>query len=346
MSKINCDICGTSYPETSDSCPICGCAKDAASNLLGEEFQEENTAVQDSENADSVAAKKKKEIFDYDEVNMQAKAEDEEEDDDSYDEEDEEDDEPRHNTLVVILLTILIVALLAAAGFIFVKYFLPNIRGEETTPTTENVQVVESTAATTEEVIPCEHIIMNNKAMAELNEVGQQFLLNVVVKPENTTEKVIYTSADESIATVSEDGRITAIAEGSTKIFISCGKNSIECPVIVKYVEETTVPVTEEVVEETSEQAPDAQTTAATEEKEVSNVELKLKKNDIRLGVYYQFTLELDCDLKPSQVEWTSEHPHIATVDENGVVTAVKAGTTAVIAKYGDQEVQCMIRCF
>ena len=24
MSKIICDICGTSYPETSEQCPICG----------------------------------------------------------------------------------------------------------------------------------------------------------------------------------------------------------------------------------------------------------------------------------------------------------------------------------
>ena len=63
------------------------------------------------------------------------------------------------------------------------------------------------------------------------------------------------------------------------------------------------------------------------------------------LGVYYQFTLELDCGLEQNQVEWSSEHPHIATVDENGVVTAVKSGTTAIIAKYGDQQVQCIVRC-
>ena len=27
MSKIICEICGTSYPETSTQCPICGCVK-------------------------------------------------------------------------------------------------------------------------------------------------------------------------------------------------------------------------------------------------------------------------------------------------------------------------------
>ena len=31
MSKINCDICGTSYPDTASQCPICGCVRSADS---------------------------------------------------------------------------------------------------------------------------------------------------------------------------------------------------------------------------------------------------------------------------------------------------------------------------
>ena len=27
MNKVICDVCGTSFPETSEQCPICGCAK-------------------------------------------------------------------------------------------------------------------------------------------------------------------------------------------------------------------------------------------------------------------------------------------------------------------------------
>ena len=38
MSKIICDICGTTYPDTADCCPICGCSKDAAAEFLGEEI--------------------------------------------------------------------------------------------------------------------------------------------------------------------------------------------------------------------------------------------------------------------------------------------------------------------
>ena len=27
MSKIICDVCGTSYPESANQCPICGCVR-------------------------------------------------------------------------------------------------------------------------------------------------------------------------------------------------------------------------------------------------------------------------------------------------------------------------------
>ena len=38
MGKIICDICGTSYPDTAQQCPICGCTREAAAQMLGEDF--------------------------------------------------------------------------------------------------------------------------------------------------------------------------------------------------------------------------------------------------------------------------------------------------------------------
>ncbi len=341
MSKIICDICGTTYPETSPSCPICGCTRDAAEAFLAEDLLEEDTA----KGRGGRFSSKRKEIFDFDEVNSEAEEDDEEEDEEDYEDEEEEDEEPpRHNTFVVILLTILIAGLLIAAGFIFIRYFLPNIRGDETIPQTTAAQIQETVVATTEPAIPCESLIMSNATIAQLSAEGQHFLLNIKALPENTTDKIIYTSADESIATVTEDGRITAVSEGETTVYIACGKCTQECRVVVQYVEETIPPTTEPVVEETGGEVEETQASEVTPSVN-SNIKLKLKKTDIRLGVYYQFTLELDCDLEQNEVEWSSEHPHIASVDENGVVTAVKWGTTAITAKYGDQTVQCIVRC-
>ena len=351
MSKIICDICGTTYPDTSECCPICGFSNDSSVELPVSDYSEEVSLEEmDFNTSTAPASARKKEIFDFDEVNMEEEPEEEYSEQD-YDEE-EEEEEPRQNTLAIVLLTTLIVVLLGVAAFIYLRYFLPNMGKDENVATTEVNQEMETTAETAEPTVPCQQMGMLSAAIAELNAEGQQFLLHVKAFPENTTDQIIYTSENESIATVTEDGKITAVSEGETKIIISCGKVVMDCPVIVKYVEETVPPTTEETVpEETAaETTPAAETTGAEEQAPQSgtnlkNVTLKLKQKDIKLGVYYYHELVLDCDLKPEEVTWSSEHPHIATVDEKGNVTAVKEGTTSITAKYGDQEVQCIVRC-
>lgn len=345
MSKIICEICGTTYPETASHCPICGCSKDAAAEFLSEEAFVEETAVDFAARTAIQTNKKKKEIFDYDEANSLMEEEPEEANN-PYIEQDDDivyEEKQGSNVFVVIILTILIVALLAAAGFIFVKYFLPSIRADaETEPVIVTEAVLETEVPTTEARIPCQMLILSS-GTAELNTEGQMFLLHVQPSPEDTTDIITYTSADEAIATVTPDGRVTAVSEGETMIYITCGDIQTTCPVIVAYVEETipettvaeeTVPV-ETAPEQTVETAPAFRT----------DVTLKLKQTDIRLGVYYEYQLVLDCDLEQNEVEWRSEHPHIAKVNEEGVITAVKDGTTSIIAKYGDQEVSCIVRC-
>lgn len=344
MSKIICDICGSSYPESAESCPICGYSRDMDLDELTEDLLEETPRKGGRFGA------KKKEIFDFDEVNS-ARLEEEDEDEEDEEEEEYEDEEEeeeassRPNTFVVILLTVLIVCLLAAAGFIYVRYFLPN-RNADTAVETTAAQVQDAVPETTQLTIPCETLVMGSSTVAQLNAEGQHFLLNVKAIPENTTDKIIYTSGDESIATVSEDGRITAVSEGETVIYIACGRCTQECKVVVSYVEETVAPTAapETVPAVAATEAP-VEPAAPAAPAVNPNVKLKLKREDISLGVYYYTTIELDCDLNQTDVEWSSEHPHIATVDETGKVTAVKSGTTMISAKYGDQVVSCFVRC-
>ena len=37
MNKVICDICGTSYPDTADQCPICGYSRDLNGDNILEE---------------------------------------------------------------------------------------------------------------------------------------------------------------------------------------------------------------------------------------------------------------------------------------------------------------------
>lgn len=351
MSKIICDICGTTYPDTADQCPICGCSRDAAAELAGDDILLDGFEDDPKGRGGRFTAKKKKEIFDFDEVNSdgttQVLPEDEDDSYNPYEEEEEYPQEPRANTGVVIVLTVLIAVLLLAAGFLFVRFFLPNMGGQEQQPVTE--PVVQTTAATEDLSVPCLGLTMTSARVAELSQPGAKFLIHVTTSPSDTTDPLLFTSLDESIATVTEDGRIEAVSEGQTVIQVSCGAQVIDVEVTVKFVEETVPPTqapTEPQTVEGETPAEPAEGETAPANTGLKDVTLKLKQTDFRLGVYYEYQLLLDCGLEQNEVQWTSEHPHIATVDENGVVKAIKSGTTSVTAKYGDQEVSCIVRCF
>lgn len=382
MSKIICDICGTEYPETAENCPICGCSKSMnLDELLDEELLQEDEDIithnKGGKFTEAAVDLRYKDIFDFDE-------EDEEDQDDEEQEEDTEDEgeseeERKSNVFLVILLVIIITLLLAASGFLFVRYFLPNLKSEAepTDAPTVATEAIETDAVpTTEAVIPCESLVITGDK-AVLNMEGKNWLLDIVVMPEDTTDTVTFVSEDESVATVNADGRITAVGEGTTNIVVVCGGQQIKYPVEVQYTTETapetdvpaptvgettgedtpateatqtpeeTVGATEAATEPATEPAA---TEAATEPagsgagQPLKDVVLKLKRTDISLQVGYGFEIPLDCDLTYEEIEWSVEHNFIATV-KNGFVTAVSRGTTEVTAKYGDQVVTCMVRC-
>lgn len=354
MSKVICDICGTLYPETADNCPICGYSRLTDVELTEEDLLMEEpplTRNKGGKYAEPGKKRRNKEIFDYDRVNPQPDPdEDEDEEDEDYadQEEMEDEDAPRSSTPLVIVLVIVIMLLLAVGGFVFFRFFLPTMMQSKETeaPATESVvEEVMETEETTIPTVPCTDLILN-EAPRSLSKEGQFYLLNVKVLPEDTTDELTYVSGDESVATVTGNGRIVAVGEGETTIYITCGKRQINCPVIVKYEEESQPPTEQVLADEALRETEETEATEETEpSQEASEVVLKLKYTDRSISVGYGFTLELDCDLDPSEVEWSIEHDHIASVDEKGFVTAKTKGTTAVIVKYGDQEVQCIIRC-
>ena len=341
MSKVICEICGTTYQDTAECCPICGCPRDMSGNVTEDDLIMNQMPALNKGGRYS-SGKKKKEIFDFDEQSDDfPESENEPYSSDPEDDEDQYEEQPReHNTAVVVILTALIVILLAGTAFLFSRYLLPNLHGgADAEPTVQTEQPAQTEPATTEPRIPCQDLSLPGGA-AELTQPGYYFLLNVVVIPENTTDELIFTSGDESIATVDANGRITAVSEGKTVIYITCGEKQLTCPVTCQF-EQETEPSTEATV------AAQAETAAQTEPVETKpQVELKLDRTDMRLQVGYSTQLKLvDCgDLKPEDVEWSVEHGYIAKV-ENGYVTAIQSGTTEITAKYGDQTVKCIVRC-
>jgi len=349
VSRIICDICGTSYPDTADQCPICGHARIEAA----EDYLADNPIHNRGKHTEYTPGEpvRQKAIFDFDEVNPDR----EERPDEYYGEyDDESQDPPRHNTFLVILLVVVITLLLVAIGFLFFRFYLPN-RPEEAPHTqpvqTEAVQELE-TEATTEPSIPCTNLVLN-ESKTTFTRAGEWGLLHVTVLPEDTTDLLIYASEDEAVVTVDEKGKITAVGEGETHVYIICGDRQIQCLVKVSFdaVPETT-PETQAAPnavdhdpqpEETAETQP--QQTQPEETEPAAAVELKLKKYDVSSTIRgVTFPLELDCDLKPEDVTWLTLDSSVAIV-RNGEVTTIGPGMTKIIAQYKDQQVECIIRC-
>lgn len=142
-----------------------------------------------------------------------------------------------------------------------------------------------------------------DKTTLELSKGQSSESLKVIYNPANTTDDktVTWTSANENIATV-KDGVVTAKAVGETKITATVGTHKAECTVNVN-AKLTGIKVTPDKV----------------------TVE---KGQTANLNVAY---LPADTTDKKA-VTWKSENENVATVDANGVVTAVAGGTTKIVA--------------
>ena len=142
--------------------------------------------------------------------------------------------------------------------------------------------------------------------------------LEVLYYPENTTDDrtVTWESADQTIAEVAEDGTVTAIAAGTTTITAKVGDKTATATIIV------TVPLTSIALDKT---------TARIEKGTTTNLTVTYNPEDTT-------------DAK--DITWTSLNTAVATVDENGVVTAVSAGTAVIKAQVGDKTATCTVTVF
>ncbi len=84
----------------------------------------------------------------------------------------------------------------------------------------------------TEDKIPVESISV--KPTETTLEVGRALTLEVAILPEKATvDLILYKSDNAAVASVTEQGVITAVSEGSAGITVSAGGKSAVCRVVV-----------------------------------------------------------------------------------------------------------------
>lgn len=138
------------------------------------------------------------------------------------------------------------------------------------------------------------------------------------VVPANATNKptLSWSTADASIATVTNEGVITAVAPGTVDVIVSGGNHSSVCKVTVI---PDNKPTTEIVLSETS---------------------LKLPLGGSKVLEYTLFPTD-HTDLPT--ISWSSDKPNIASVDQNGKVTATGEGDAIITAAYGNVKATCAV---
>ena len=153
-------------------------------------------------------------------------------------------------------------------------------------------------------------------------EEGATVTLTATVTPDNATDKTVtWSTSNEAIATVS-GGVVTGVKAGEVTITAKAGDKSATCTVTV---------------------------TAATTEPEVVPVTgVTLSQTAVTLDIDQSITLTAAVapeNATNKAVTWASDKTDVATVDANGKVTAVAAGTASITVTTadGDKSATCTV---
>lgn len=163
-----------------------------------------------------------------------------------------------------------------------------------------------------------------NRESVTFTALNQTFSLSATVTPENAEEKAVgWNSINTSAVTVDENGKITAVGRGSSVVFCflkSNGEVFAKCSVTVQIPDTQPEPT-----------KPEPKPT----EPEVVKVSGITLNPDISLKIEEGNSSKITATVVPSNatnssVKWVSSSPDVATVDDNGNVTAIKAGSTTI----------------
>lgn len=324
MSKVICDVCGTSFPETATHCPICGCAKaPTAQTVAADEtqFSQERTTSNNYAKGgrfakDNVKRNTRSRTFEG-----------------RFSGDRRRKNEPQEsNKGLIAVVIILLLAIVMVVVYIGVNVFFPDLDGKDNGGGNQTTGAYQNNeGANSGQTVACTAIKLNSK-IVELKSENEQYMLAVQKEPENTTETVIYTSSDPTIVTVDSNGLIVPVGYGEATITVTCGTVSEECTVVSTVGE----PPVSSVPESQGPALPDGFVLKLITYKDSGEITIAGDATT----VLYKETM----GIKASDITWTTSDPSIATV-EDGKVTGVGKGYCNITATIGDQTATCKVIC-
>lgn len=327
MSKIVCDFCGTSYPETATQCPICGCVRPG--NIGAVSTSASNDQPNNGYNYVKGGRFSKSNVKKRNQGKVYAP-----------------EDSIEHirqgggsNKGLIVAIILLFVAVVAVGVYIAVSLFSngteePGLQtpggaiftaATETHNGTEGTDDSQSGGETNPSVVPCQSLNISRVPQA-FDKENAAFLLDVEIYPENTTEVIEFSTSDEDVATVDEFGLITAKGYGEAVITIKCGDVETTVTVVCTFGEELPTEPTE-----------------PEEEKPVLKPE-DFNREEFTMSSKRETWRVYTGEVPVSEITWSSDNEKVAVI-ENGVVSPTGKGWTYVRAKYGDVELVCKVIC-
>ena len=145
-------------------------------------------------------------------------------------------------------------------------------------------------------------------------------------------QEITWTSSDETVATVDENGLVTAAGAGTTTITATVAGTSVTdtCTVVVEVVEKLPEVTVESIRLTYGETETPVTETIAVESGATEQLTAVVMGSDGK-------------EMKDQKIRWTSSDETVATIDENGLVTAVGAGTATITAAVGGKEAACVV---
>lgn len=188
--------------------------------------------------------------------------------------------------------------------------------GEDGTVTGLAVGTAEITASCGDKTATCTVTIYPVATALTLPEtagiaVGEDLTLEAVVEPADINDTVQWKSSDEAVATVSADGVVTGAAPGECEVTAICGGKTAVCKVTVR-------PPAERIV---------------------------LDMEALTLAVGGTGTLHAQTTPADAAgtISWASSDEAIATVDQAGTITGLKAGTCQITVSCGGVSAVCIV---
>ena len=325
MKLKNCEYCGTEYNEDLPQCPLCG--KNAA------EAEEARTQTKKTgkRGGARVAPKHTKRA------------------------EKKKNPDRIPQWMWAVICVILGLAVLVGLAYFLISmgYIGEGRKAEPSVPTVvvpevdpvNEPELLQPMPETPEEVdLSCRELTLSQTGIV-FDIKGSSVFLTAVPTPLDCIDPIVFSTADEAIATVDQNGMVTAMSRGQTEIIVECGEITASCVIVCDFPEEENTEPEEENPEE--EPVPEETEPEPEEEKEPEEVlQPELNTEDFTLfrpGEETTITVKNIPD--GASITYVSSNPDVASISSTGRVKAVGNGIATITVMVNDVKLTCVARC-